>query len=382
MGVLSLLRPQHPAPLGSQAVGNLRGRLPAASPGGVRGLFAQVHYPAESASPIEGVKNVPWFRDEVIEAIATGYGISKGVLRSALAQAPQLDPPAEPLKAGRCPMVVFSSGIWGCCEMYTQLSREIAAHGYIVVAIEHEDGSGIFAESAATSETVSYVKPPKDLPSADIPGFRSPFLDKHAEELEAVAKSLAAAASEGAEKETAEEAALRRVLRSGDVERLLLIGHSMGASGAARYLRRVREAGRNSSYTGVFLLDLWGGCLEPEDLSQGFQVPYAMLFSEEWMSYSAAQMARHTAEASGERCLCAFEAKGTRHQWISESHFFGPAWLLRKIGIAGPADPRSALRSSVLLAQVALDALLQGSPRAEVEAKMAKIDPERLVSVF
>ena len=47
-------------------------------------------------------------------------------------------PPPLAAEDGKWPLVLFSHGLGGCEEMYSQLCSFIASYGYIVVAVEHE----------------------------------------------------------------------------------------------------------------------------------------------------------------------------------------------------------------------------------------------------
>eukprot|EP00930_Biecheleria_cincta_P041034 TRINITY_DN28109_c0_g2_i1.p1 TRINITY_DN28109_c0_g2~~TRINITY_DN28109_c0_g2_i1.p1 ORF type:complete len:391 (+),score=58.12 TRINITY_DN28109_c0_g2_i1:54-1226(+) len=383
-GMLGCLRPAHSAPLASHAIGSLRVRLPAVDAGSrEEGLLAQIHYPADAAAPnFEGVQTVPWFRNEVIEKIASGYGLPRTVLKSLLAGVEQLDPPCQlqPSKSpDGWPMLVFSSGIWGSCEMYTQLCREVAAVGFIVIAIEHEDGSGIYAQRASNGEIISYSQPPPGK-HADV-SFRHPFLEKRADELDATTEAIFAAAS-GREVPSAspQQLALRQVLSGGNPSQLLLMGHSFGSTGVMRYLRRLRESNRSPRYSGVLLLDLWSGPLPAEDLAV-LQIPFASLSSHSWFSSHGMERLQQVVAASEDRCLGAFEVRGTAHQWVSESHFFAPLWLLRKIGIAGAAkDCTKTFRATIQWLQIMSEAMLIRRPRDEVRSSLASIDPEILFS--
>uniref|UniRef100_A0A7I4B4T8 1-alkyl-2-acetylglycerophosphocholine esterase n=1 Tax=Physcomitrium patens TaxID=3218 RepID=A0A7I4B4T8_PHYPA len=50
------------------------------------------------------------------------------------------------IKEGRLPVVIFSHGMWACRTTYTATCIDIASHGYIVVAVEHLDGSAVIAQ--------------------------------------------------------------------------------------------------------------------------------------------------------------------------------------------------------------------------------------------
>jgi hypothetical protein len=51
--------------------------------------------------------------------------------------------------SNKFPLILFSHGLGGNMELYTELCAMIASYGYIVVAIEHEDGSASYAASAS-----------------------------------------------------------------------------------------------------------------------------------------------------------------------------------------------------------------------------------------
>ncbi|CAK0869758.1 unnamed protein product [Prorocentrum cordatum] len=286
---------------------------------------------------------------------------------------------------------VFSSGLWGSCEMYTQLCRDLASGGAIVVAIEHEDGSGLHAVDGTSGQRIAYVRPPN---GSDPRVFRRPFLETRAEELRHAAAALASAAGQQAGAPAAAEErpgaeALAALLRCGDPDRMLLVGHSFGASSAVGFLRRLRERGEPCPYKGVLLMDFWSECLEEADFARP-QVPVAMLLSEEWQrSPKLVAGLRALAEACGDRMQAAAVCPGTRHQWVSESHLFLPARVLRRIGIMGPAEHarsyRATARAALLAAEQLLaaggggggaDASAEGAAAARLRAELAEVDRE------
>merc|ERR1712050_816562 len=110
--------------------------------------------------------------------------------------------------------------------MYSQFCRDVASFGAIVIAIEHEDGSGVYATSASSGEPIPYVFPPED---ANVVEFRLPFLEAHALEIAAAAAAIKQAILHDTHGGgTPVDALMRRVLKCGDADSLLLIGHSFG----------------------------------------------------------------------------------------------------------------------------------------------------------
>eukprot|EP00927_Polykrikos_kofoidii_P072114 TRINITY_DN68268_c0_g1_i1.p1 TRINITY_DN68268_c0_g1~~TRINITY_DN68268_c0_g1_i1.p1 ORF type:complete len:395 (-),score=46.41 TRINITY_DN68268_c0_g1_i1:50-1234(-) len=388
---LSLLRPGHPQPLGEHQLGCMRSRLPSVDGSGASGLYVQVHYPANLAAASLDVDSFPWFRPEVIAILAESQGVSHGILNGLLGNAAQLDTSAAPkLPHGdgrRWPIVVFSHGLWGSCEMYTQLCREIASHGAIVIAVEHEDGSASFAVNGETGEAIPYVKPPPDVDDAT---FRRPFLERRCKDYENIAravKSMVAAnaavapssAADGTGKSHEASVALASVLGCGDPERVVLVGHSFGSSGALRYFQSLVDQRAPSPYCGAVLLDTWTKALPEQDTSRSPGVRFALLLSEGWGRDGSLKLA----SACGEDALAASVVKGTVHQWVSESGYFMPRWMLRKMKIIGPGEFTRAHQTTMKATWAAIDALCGGVTSPEqVRERFDTIDPEVLVPLL
>jgi dienelactone hydrolase len=292
-------------------------------------------------------------------------------MNSILADCKQLDGSHKPRQNGKgWPIVLFSSGLFGCCEMYTQFCRELASAGAIVIAVEHEDGTGVFATNNA-GEVIEYVSVPE---GCDMVSFRHPFLEKRVTELETSAAMILAATRETCEGcSNPEQELLARVLRCGDPDRFLLCGHSFGCSGIVRYLRRLDEQQKSCPFHGTLLLDLWGAPLTEEDKSHCLQTPCAFLLSETFAE-GGAPNAKQIIASSGHRCLGIASIEGTRHQWISESHFMFPKWLLKRIGIMGPADFTKAYMATVKASQLAMEAFLDPKLQPSFQQSLLEID--------
>lgn len=345
----------HPQPLGSYAVGCFRARLPPAQPGNDCGLLAQVHYPADASSMLSKVKRAKRFRHEVIHALAKGQGLPPWVLHVILGGRKPLDVAFSPISGagGGWPIIVFSSGLWGACELYTQFCRELASLGAIVIAIEHEDGSGAFAVDGKTGAHIPYVDPPMDV---DAVAFRHPFLERRVEELKATTATIQRMAAKGSDALDC-ETELLTVLRCGDPEQLLLIGHSFGAAGILRYLRRLTDTAAPSDYRGIILLDSWPDPLLEEDLRVGQSLSIALVISEQWARTRRYVQACRKTMASCKGCSAAVIVRGAYHQWISESSYFAPAWFLRRIGIMGPGQREHVHRVTIKAVHLMVEAM-------------------------
>lgn len=71
--------------------------------------------------------------------------------------APLAPPPASSSTA-KHPLVIFSHGLAGTRNTYSQYCSALAAKGYVVLAIEHRDGSGpavLLPESSSGGDIAS-----------------------------------------------------------------------------------------------------------------------------------------------------------------------------------------------------------------------------------
>jgi len=300
--------------------------------------------------------------------------------RSLLGHCMQLDLPsfpAQPDKLKKWPIVVFDSGIWGTCEMYTQFCRDLASLGMIVIALEHEDGSGIYATKSGTGEKIDYVDPPEgddgDLIQR-IVEFRRPFLEFRNKELSAAMqaiKHLAAA-------EAPSESPLAKVLSTGDGNDLLLVGHSFGAASALFFMKGLSERGAECPFRSALLMDLWPEPLPLDVTSFTPPVPIGMIVSTEWADKPKfLQRNLDVAKSAGKQCLAALHIRGTLHQWISETQLILPCWVLKKIGMMHPsANGQKPYQVTMQAVQQLLEAFRSPQAQEQLTDNLRKLDPE------
>jgi len=252
------------------------------------------------------------------------------------------------------PLVVFTPGLYGCLEFYTQLCREFAAAGCVAVALEHEDGTSVSAIDRHTGEAIPYRE--QATYPYDIVAFNRPFLESRQRELKASVADLLAAAAAGADaaEDVASEgddegAAWRGVLRYADPSRVVLVGHSFGGSAILHCLRE-EPAWWAERCCGTLLLDFWPGALtadmaggEMERLGAALPLPAVLLLSEMWhRSEWYAGSFQGFARGCGDRCLASAAVPGTFHQWVSDANFWAPDWAMRLFGLLGPRDHADA----------------------------------------
>lgn len=376
MGVLSfLLRPSRPAPFGEiKKLGCVRQRLTfeTTTKNGVQDLLVQAFYPAEDARNPEA-KEEPYFREQIYTEIGTKKDIPLWGLR-ALLDFPQIDAPLRPAKpesSKKWPVAVFSSGLWGSCEMYTQFCRDLASLGVIVLALEHEDGSGIWATSG-TGEPIPYKDPPS---GSTIPEFRAPQLDQRASDLAAAAFAIQNIAQSEA---TSSTSLLAEVLHTGDANDLLFVGHSFGAAGMLTYLRDLAEKGLECPYGSALIMDLWTEPLPDAVLSHKPQIPIAHIVSTEfWEDKPEIRTGMDKVhEAAAEQCHAAVHITGTLHQWISETQLLMHSFLLRKAGMMGPGGYHACREATMKAASAMLASFRHPASQAGLRETLANLDPQ------
>jgi predicted dienelactone hydrolase len=71
---------------------------------------------------------------------------------------------AQPIRAeqSKLPLVIFSHGLGGNMEVYSQFCLDLASFGFVVVALEHEDGTASFAKDAS-GQVIKYKRTPESL---------------------------------------------------------------------------------------------------------------------------------------------------------------------------------------------------------------------------
>lgn len=83
---------------------------------------------------------------------------------------PLLVPENDLTKDGRLPVIIFSHGMWACRTTYTATCIDVASHGYIVVAVEHLDGSAVIAQYHDHNGKRRWVEHAySDIPFDDVP---------------------------------------------------------------------------------------------------------------------------------------------------------------------------------------------------------------------
>ena len=195
---------------------------------------------------------VPYYRKEGVDGLMDFMnGFGDGILQLLQEKAHPLQDAygVDPLQLNngeqQFPLVLFSHGLGGTMDMYTELCSQIASTGCVVVALEHEDGSASYASAVTKDEgghetvDIPYKRP---LANAKVPysrqkvlDFRTPMLEHRVEELRKIWDSFVADQAPAEDRannvETGEDYKLiKKIVAATDPSKLHLVGHSFGGA--------------------------------------------------------------------------------------------------------------------------------------------------------
>eukprot|EP00656_Telonema_subtile_P026375 TRINITY_DN2834_c0_g1_i3.p1 TRINITY_DN2834_c0_g1~~TRINITY_DN2834_c0_g1_i3.p1 ORF type:complete len:268 (-),score=64.36 TRINITY_DN2834_c0_g1_i3:199-1002(-) len=215
--------------------------------------------------------------------------------------------------------------------MYKTLCSAVASSGFIVVAVEHEDGSALFAETAA-HEQVPNVGPPQGFKYTrdNVVEFRGPYLAKRLEEMKRVISALQ---SQGNGVMPEQNSTLvSQILEHADPSKMHLMGHSFGAATTVKVEQELPEV----EFLSSIILDLWSYPVPEEQVTQGVSCPSIFINSQPFCVNKEFEVTQRLFENSA--AALGFGMPGSVHQSFSDTPLLIPQVLGRKIGFSGTAS--------------------------------------------
>jgi len=159
-------------------------------------------------------------------------------------------PDLSPATERRWPVVILSHGLGGTATAYAKLCCALSAHGMVVLAVEHQDGTAS-ATLTRSGTALFYRKPNLRDPVGKRKRARKEQLEKRCREIQTLLEWL-----QGTEPATAEEDRLQlELLKVCDAKRITLCGHSFGGATIAQWLLSPRAD--QFSLHRCLLLDPW-----------------------------------------------------------------------------------------------------------------------------
>lgn len=377
-GCLSKMAPKHPEKnlaqwSGGHTLGMIRARLPGMN-GRAHGLQAQIHYPAEAkAELLPNVPAVGYMRTEALNKFPC-------ILKTFVGERPSIDQPRRPKAAPEgsqgWPIVLFSHGLTGTMEMYTQFCREMASLGAIVLAVEHQDGTAVYSKDGTGKVLLAnFDLFPEGQSKDEFLAYWRKYLDRRQVEYDDTFAAIAALAGDDEAAAPEADAALKTILSRGDTTNVVAVGHSFGGMGLFDFAQHLGRADRPYPFKGLMLYDPWtapGNILPREDTDWRLVRPlpwmvqmaeYAANDKKEWGGD-----ARRLEAANADSLLTpAFYIKDTSHQWISESPFWLPACLARMLSMRGKGECLKSHEATTKVCLKTIAAILDPTKRGELE---------------
>lgn len=234
------------------------------------------------------------------------------------------------------------------------MCSDIASHGYVVFAPEHEDGSASYACVAGqpANKPIKYVDDPKDLITAErnqgLIDYRAPFFDKRSKELGTILTWLQAQSLKAKESAEPFTSILKSLFQRMDLDRVHLGGHSFGSATVASVLSSPTQDLFSDKVSSCFLLDIWAAPLADTVVESGLQKPCLSILTEhfkgEWHAETCQSLLQNSANVQS------FYLPGTKHQQFSDSVFWGTEAFARKTGSMG--DTNASASQSTLISAV------------------------------
>ncbi|CAK9782450.1 hypothetical protein CC85DRAFT_329757 [Cutaneotrichosporon oleaginosum] len=288
-----------------------------------------IYYPTPPRPLAAGV---PWVPEPLAGAVA-GYATylrknfgswSAWALGLVLGRVRMPVHAAAPPSAGRFPLVLFSHGLVGTRNTYSHFCSSLASEGYVVVALEHADGSGpcviregeerLFTRLGQTDLWTDDGTDPAVAPQMMV--WRAHQLDFRVREVYAAYNGFKRFLS--GEGETDGEVSLADQLKDKvDVQDLQLMGHSFGGATILRLLQTAPHAEPLPIKRAV-LLDPWMepfGRVLPSSPATTAAPATQIINSEDWANNSFFPAEKKAARDLG-AALCSIVGLG--HQGFSD----------------------------------------------------------------
>lgn len=188
--------------------------------------------------------------------------VAEGMTCEPLVLARKTDDGNAVFETAKMPVVLFSPGLGGCPELYRTFAQDIASEGYIVVAVEHNDGSLCYSRPADGISAGSLYQRPtvQELRNGDkLFQLRNGQLLRRVSELRA-AYNLLNRVSRG----QSTGSNLEFLQGSLDMDHVAVAGHSFGGATALQFASENPKLVRC-----VIALDPWTEPLSPSTLKRG-----------------------------------------------------------------------------------------------------------------
>jgi Cofactor assembly of complex C subunit B, CCB2/CCB4/Platelet-activating factor acetylhydrolase, isoform II len=345
-------------------IGALQVRIPDAT-------ACQIFYPAavmdKKKKKQQQQHRQPYFRPEAVQGLIDYLRFGDGLLQLLSETQHPCCWQAEPLMENnnKFPLVLFSHGLAGTMEMYTELCLHMTSLGYCVVALEHQDGSAAYAHDG--KNYIPYQRPNDEPYSRQkVLKLRTPMLQQRVEEMQGVIRyfqqddpnSNSAVNNDDDDNDDNLLRLLRKVIQATDAQELHLVGHSFGGATqmlAAQQWTTAGAADNNNKSslpppTSLLVMDSWAFALSPDVVQQGLskndKTPLNILsvISEDWEQHNPERLPiaefLDSSQANPNNHIQSMVAPRAVHQSFSDSEAWFPSLVARQVRNRGKGEDR------------------------------------------
>lgn len=357
----------HPE-LGAYSVGSVQIRLS-------KDLVpVQLFYPVEKDAKRASNKFVPYYRPQAVKGLVIflddmyGSGKSADGVIQFLQDAkhpnlkyyganPIMSTPTATTKDGskhKFPLVLFSHGLSGTIEAYSEICSQLASLGCVVVAPEHSDSSASYSSKVmedGSIQEVWYKGPTPDSVEPYSRGkmirYRGPHCEIRVDELTALYEFLKSGAKVSYPNNPDEDIAIaNQVLETFDPLQLHLVGHSFGSCTTCLAAQRwaIQRSEEKSTVIPIPLsmtiCDPWNFPLTDEISNKGIpkaknqtsMPPILSVISEEWVTNPEVEPLKEYLRASQSNgCpVQSYYAKNSVHVSFSDTEAWFPNFMAKR----------------------------------------------------
>jgi len=236
-----------------------------------------------------------------------------------------------PLK-GTYPLVIFSHGLAGTMNIYSTQCAALAARGFVVCALEHEDGSAMHAFTEK-GESMPY----QDVDSWEDLMVHEKMVPSRAGQLEQRCAEISQAL------ETLPELIKDTPLQSSIIfDKPSLVGHSFGGATAIKYIHE-----HPNEFANVISWDCWSLCLPDDILETNLPMPVINIASDQFINdcrfCDTFPMTETLFNESNGKIVC---LQGSHHVDFSDCCYWWRKPINRFFDIAG-FHPQKTLRELI-----------------------------------
>lgn len=294
------------------------------------------------------------------------------------------------------PLIIFSHGLSGTIEGYTQLCSQLASLGCVVVAPEHADSSASYSSKVMEDGSIQEIWYQAPTPDSVEPysrekmvRFRGPHAEIRVDELEALYGFLKSGSKVSYKNSDDDVKIANAVLESFDPMNLHLVGHSFGS--LTQLLASQRWATQrlsNKTTTApivpltITVCDTWNFALSEAIVAKGIpktkdvSPPILSVISNEWVPNPEVEPLKEFLRQSQPHCeVTSYYAKNSMHQSFSDTEAWMPTSLAVSFENRGEGEERHVTIRAVVSAfskHTGIGSSKQGSIEALVEYPIDK----------